>query len=357
MPSPPGTPSAKPFRRKIRALGQRLADLTLLLFWLVLQRLRRGKKIVIVCRPGALGDILCTLPLCGEIRKRHPSALLVFLTHSDYKNMVRLSRVADEVYGAKSWTWPFTLSPGYQLPGIVEAIYNPKTTDELFPGRGVQSHLIDDLAASCNATIPNAERQPKLFPPPELIKQTQAAYGLADDIANGRLLIGINCGRSWPVKEWPAEKWQALLDKIQAEYDTVILLFGLTRGKEDEYEQLRGVRSLTNYLKSDELVALIAGCHLVISIDSGPIHIAGAVGVPVVGLFGANAPQFRLPPASPGKGVFTQLPCIFCHHQNPRGHWQNGCPNNICCMKELEAQTVFEAVKSFLPRVKNKAAS
>jgi ADP-heptose:LPS heptosyltransferase len=359
MPSPSGTqPSfAKPFRGKIRALGQRLSDLMLFPLWLALQRVRHGKKIVVICRPGALGDILCTLPLCGEIRKRHPSALLVFLTHSSYKNMVLLSRAVDEVYGGKSWTWPFALPSRYQLPGVVEAIYNPKTTDELFPDRGVEAHLIDDLAASCRAVIPNAERQPKLFPSPELIKQTQAAYGLAGDIAGGRLVIGINCGRSWPVKEWPAEKWQALLDKIHAEFNAVILQFGLTRGKDDEYEQLRGVRFLANRLKSDELVALIAGCHLVISIDSGPVHIAGAVGVPVVGLFGANAPQFRLPPASPGKGVFTQLPCIFCHHQTPRGHWQTGCPNDIRCMKELEVRTVFDAVKSFLPKEARKTSS
>ncbi|HSY43062.1 MAG TPA: glycosyltransferase family 9 protein [Candidatus Acidoferrum sp.] len=305
---------------------------------------------MIVCRPGALGDIICTLPLCGELRKRHPQARFIFLTYRDYKKMALLSRATDEIYGAKSWLWPFSLSPGYRLPGIVEAIYNPKTTDELSPNIGPQIHLIDDMAASCGATIAGPDRQPRLFPSPEFIKETQTAYGLADDLARGRMIIAINCGRSWPVKEWAAAKWQELLDKIHADFDAVVLQFGLTTGKEDEYEHLRGVRFLANRLKSDELVALIAGCHLVISIDSGPVHVAGAVGVPVVGLFGANAPQFRLPPGSPGIGLFTQLPCIFCHHKTPRGHWQTGCPNDIRCMKELEVQTVFDAVKTMLPK-------
>lgn len=264
--------------------------------------------------------------------------------------MVLLSRMPDEIYGARSWVWPFLLPSSYKLPGIVEAIYNPKTTDELSPNTGPQIHLIDDLAASCGAAIPGLNRQPRLFPAPEFVKETQIAYGLADGLARGRLLIAINCGRSWPVKEWDAAKWQGLLDKIHADFDAVVLQFGLTIGKEDEYEQLRGVRFLANRLKSDELVALIAGCHLVISIDSGPVHIAGAVGVPVVGLFGANAPQFRLPPDSPGSGLFTQLPCIFCHHSTPRGHWQTGCPYDIRCMKELEVQTVFDAVKTMLAK-------
>jgi ADP-heptose:LPS heptosyltransferase len=199
-------------------------------------------------------------------------------------------------------------------------------------------------------TIPDPARQPRLFPSPEFIKEIQAAYGLTDDLAKGRLLIVINCGRTWPVRMWSATKWQELLDKIHAHFDAVVLQFGLTMGREDEYEHLQGVRFLANRLKSDELVALIAGCHLVISIDSGPIHVAGAVGVPVAGLFGAVNPRYRLPPHSPAVAVFSDVPCLYCHHQNPRGHWQTGCPNDIRCMKELEVSTVFDAVKTLLAK-------
>jgi ADP-heptose:LPS heptosyltransferase len=356
MPTPSGPPYqfARSVWKTLQAFKSRISDPIVFRLWLVLQRLRHGKKIVIICRPGALGDILCTLPMCGEIRKRHPGTWLVFLTHLDYKNMVRLSRCPDNVFGAKSWTWPFTLPANYKLPGIVEAIYNPRTTDELSPKKGTKTHLIDDLAASCNVTLPNSERQPRLFPSAELIKKTQAACGLAEAVAKGKLVIGVNCARSWPVKEWSAPQWQALIDKIHAEYDVVIVQFGFTKGKDDEYEHLCGTRFLPR-LKSDELIALVAGCHLVVSTDSGPVHIAGAVGVPVVGLFGANAPQYRLPPDSPGTGLFSQIPCIACHHESPRGHWQSGCPNDIRCMKELDAQTVFEAVKNYLAKAKKPA--
>jgi ADP-heptose:LPS heptosyltransferase len=345
----------KTLKKNLRSAVNRISDAIVFRRWLKDQHRQFGKKLVIICRPGALGDILCTLPMCGEIRRRHPGTRLVFLTHADYKNMVLLSQAADEVFGAKSWTWPFVLPESYKLPGIVEAIYNPRTTDELTPKNGTKTHLIDDLAHSCNVTLPKSERQPRLFTPAELIKKTQAAYGLADDVAKGRLVICINCARSWPVKEWGAAQWQALIDKIHAEYDAVVIQFGFTKGKDDEYEHLVGTRFFPR-LQSDELIALIAGCHLVVSTDSGPVHIAGGVGVPVVGLFGANAPQYRLPPDSPGTGLFSQIPCIFCHHESPRGHWQSGCPNNIRCMKELDAQTVFEAVKSCLAKIKRQAA-
>ncbi len=307
----------KTIKKNLRTIANRISDFFLFYWWLVLQRIRHGKKLVIICRQGALGDILCTLPMCGEIRKRHPGTRLVFLTHADYKKMVFCFRARWMTSLArKSWTWPFTLPARYKLPGVVEAIYNPKTTDELSPKNGTKTHLIDDLAASCKVIVPKPERQPRLFPPAELIKETQAACGLTGDVAKGRLVIGVNCARSWPVKEWSAAHWQELLDKIHAEYDAVVLQFGFTTGKDDEYAHLRGTRFFPR-LKSDELIALIAGCHLVISTDSGPVHIAGAVGVPVVGLFGANAPQYRLPPESPGTGLFSDIPCIFLPSRKP----------------------------------------
>ena len=337
-----------PFRKQIRAAASRISDILFFPLWLLWQRLRHGKKLVIVCRCGALGDVVCTLPVCGEIRKRHPECRLVFLTGRDYKKIVLLSRAADEVFGAKSWTWPFVLPDFYLGPGIVEAIYNPRTNDERVPNAGAQIHLIDDLAASCGITIPAAGRQPRLFPPSDLIKSVQAAYAMAEDAAQGRLIIGINCGRTWPVRMWDAANWQALVDRIHAEFDAVILQFGLTNGSGDEFENLRGVRLLSNHLKSDELIGLIASCHLVVSIDSGPIHVAGSVGTPVVGLYGAVNPRHRLPPDSLAIGLFGNVPCLFCHHTNPKGHWETNCPHEIRCMKALDAEIVFQAVKGVL---------
>jgi ADP-heptose:LPS heptosyltransferase len=342
--------NARQFRKRLRAFLNRVFDRVIFPFWLIVQHIRLGKKLVLVCRPGALGDILCSLPLCGEIRKRHPGLPLVFVTHVDYKSVVLLGRIADAVYGAKSWTWPFSLPASYKLPGIVESIYNPQTTDERSPENGVQAHLIDDLAASCGVSVPDANRQPRLFPSPKLIKQTQAANGLAGHVAAGRLVIGINGGHTWPVRMWDVVKWQELVDKIHAEWNAVILQFGFSQGSQDPYEQLRGVHRLKNWMPSEELVALTAGCRLMISTDSGPVHVAGAVGVPVVGLYGAVNPRFRLPPETLAVGVSSHVPCLFCHHASPLGHWKTGCPHDIRCMKELDVQTVIQAAKEMLQK-------
>jgi ADP-heptose:LPS heptosyltransferase len=113
---------------------------------------------------------------------------------------------------------------------------------------------------------------------------------------------------------------------------------------------MSGVRRLGKHIQSEEVVAVVALCDLIIAIDSGPVHLAGTVGTPVVGLFGPVNPSYRLPPDSPAVGLYSEVPCLFCHHKTPLGHWHTGCPNNIICMKKLDDQAVFETVKFMLAR-------
>jgi ADP-heptose:LPS heptosyltransferase len=72
------------------------------------------------------------------------------------------------------------------------------------------------------------------------------------------------------------------------------------------------------------------------------------VGTPVVGLFGAVNPLFRLPPESPASGIVADVPCLFCHHRTPIEHWKTGCPYDIRCMKLLEPESVFAAINDIL---------
>jgi ADP-heptose:LPS heptosyltransferase len=338
--------------RQLQVKFRRQVDFFYFPVWLVFQCARYRKKAVILFRLGALGDVVCTLPMCGELRKRHPGKLLIYVTMRDYVKMVRLSSAADSVYGS-FWQYGTWKLPAPCRFGLVEEIYCPQTTDERLPHTGARAHLVDDLAGSCGLTIPDSNRQPRLFPSPELIKRAQSKYGLAGDVAAQRLIIGINCGHTWPVKLWEAAKWQALVELIHAECDAAILQLGFRQGDADEFDHFRGVQHvLRMMMEKDELVALVASCHLMVSIDSGPVHLAGAVGVPVVGLYGALEPRHYLPPDSPSAGVFSDVPCRFCHHATPQGHWQSGCPNDIRCMKELDVPAVFQAVKSALARAR-----
>jgi ADP-heptose:LPS heptosyltransferase len=288
--------------------------------------------------------------MCDEVRRRHPGKLVVFVTAVIWREVVAMSRYADLVYANRSWVHPFTLPTTIKLFGLLDAIYNPKTTRErLSHTFGTTSHLIEDLAASCGF-IPKG-RQPRLYPSADLIEAIRTRHGLNSTNVPDRLLIGINPGPSWPVMEWEASKWQKLINRIHSEYDAVIIQFGINKGDgSSEYDYLTRVKSLAGRLKGEELVALIAVCDLIISIDSGPMHVAGAVGTPAIGLFGPVDPASRLPPSSsaPALGLVSDVPCLFCHNRTPVIHWITGCPNDIACMRRLDCETVFESAKSIL---------
>jgi len=289
--------------------------------------------------------------MCDEVRHRHPGKLLVFVTAAIWRQAVILSRSADVVYANRSWVHPFTMPKTVKLFGLVDTIYNPKTTGErLSHTFGTTRHLIDDLAASYG--FAPTVRQPKLYLSPSVIQKTRIAYELNCTTAE-HLVIGINPGHSWRVREWQFSKWQKLINKIHSEYHAVIIRFGMDKSDgSSEYDKLTGVKSVANRLNGEELVALIAICDLIISIDSGPVHVAGAVATPVIALFGPLDPASRLPPESRALGVFGDVPCLFCHNRTPVIHWITGCPNDIACMKKLDCQTVFEAVKSMLAHSK-----
>ena len=320
--------------------------------WLVFQCVRHRKRAVVVCRFGGIGDILCILPMCDEVRRRHPGKMLVFVTAAIWREVVVISRSADLVYANKWWVHPRTLPTNIKLFGLVDAIYNPKTTYEQVDKAGMTRHLADDFAASCGFAL--TTRQTKLYPSPGLVKETSIAYGLDYKGTGQRLLIGINPGPTWRVKEWEASKWQKLINKIHSEYDAVIIQFGFNTGDgSSEYDNLTGVKLLAGRLKGEELLALVTNCDLIISIDSGPVHLAGAVGTPVIGLFGPLDPALILPPNAQAVGLFSDVPCLFCHNRTPVIHWCDGCPYDIACMKKLDCDAVFEAVKSMLPQNKN----
>ena len=337
------------FRFKLRVRDWWL-PLTGWVVWLVFQCARHRKRAVIVCRFAGIGDVVCTLPMCHEVRRRHPGKLLVFVTAAVWRDVVVMSRSADLVYANRRWVYPLSIPTNIKLFGLVDTIYNPQTTGELVYQAGMTCHLIEDLAGSCGFTV--RVRQPRLYPSPDLIEKTRITYGLDSNMTRQGLLIGINPGPNWRVKEWEASKWQELIEKIHSEYDAVIIQFGINKGDgSSEYDNLTGVKSVAGRLSGEELVALIAICDLIVSIDSGPVHVAGAVSTPVIGLFGPLNPALILPPDSsaPAIGLFSDVPCLFCFNRTPVINWLSGCPNNIACMKNLGCQTVFEAVKSMLP--------
>jgi ADP-heptose:LPS heptosyltransferase len=297
-----------------------------------------------------MGDVVCSLPLCQAIREKHLDCILIFVTSAGFKKIAEVSGAADVVFGSKIWCWPFRFPSNFHFLGLVEAVYCPVNPDEINPENGASGHLVESLANSCGLFPKNL--QPTLYPCEDdiAVYRTKYAHG------HKQLLIAINGGPTWPVRMWQTKKWQALVDKIHEEFSAEILLLGqMQAGRGADLMALRGVTNLFDQIDPREIPALLKACDLLVAIDSGPIHIAGAVGTPVVGLFGAVNPKFRMPPDSPGKALVGNVPCLYCNHRIPVGHWKENCPHEIACMKAITVDEVFQAMKEILEK-KPKAA-
>jgi heptosyltransferase-2/heptosyltransferase-3 len=158
-------------------------------------------------------------------------------------------------------------------------------------------------------------------------------------------------GGTWPAKLWPAERFADLTDLLVAKTHAQIVL---TKGPRDgeaagkvESAVVGGVLSLP-VLPLRQLAAILSLCAACVANDSGPMHIAAAVGTPTIGLFGPGEENIWFPytPAFPGGSpkhiaLRKDVPCHPCHLNvcNRTGN------EYMECMKLLSVNEVFNAVK------------
>ncbi len=335
----------RPVWRKFYGLKCHVRDWLPLYAALLWNCAKHRKKATLLCRFGALGDVVCSLPLCRAVREKHPHCVLIFVTSAGFKKIVEISGAADVVFGSKVWRWPFRFPSNFRFLRLVEESYCPLNPDELDPQMGASGHLVESFAKSCDLSLNNL--QPHLHPREQEVAAFRENYAASPH----RLLIAINGGPTWPVRMWQARKWQQLIDQLHDKYSAEICLLGkMNPERPSDLVTLQGVTNLFDAIDPGEIPALLKACDLLIAIDSGPIHIAGAVGTPVVGLYGAVNPKFRMPPESAGKAIVGNVACLYCNHRTPVGHWKDNCPHEIACMKAITVEEVFQATKDILEK-------
>lgn len=107
-------------------------------------------------------------------------------------------------------------------------------------------------------------------------------------------MIAVHPWASDPAKEWPLEQFAELINRVVERYPSVIVLIGAERTRKISKLIAGRVRvpvwDLTSQTTVGQLAAVLKRCHLLISNDSGPVHVAVGVGTPVVSIFTRNQP-------------------------------------------------------------------
>jgi lipopolysaccharide heptosyltransferase I len=164
-------------------------------------------------------------------------------------------------------------------------------------------------------------------------------------VGPGTGLIGLQAGASLAQKCWPIEKITALAERISGLPDIRPVLFGDQADRErlGPYGPQMSSRVINTLgeLSLRQLAAMIDRCRMFIGADTGPLHLAVALGLPVIALCGADDPRWT-GPYGPGHRVhYKKLSCSPCN-KNPV------CQGRFDCMEAIEVDEVMESVESLL---------
>lgn len=157
--------------------------------------------------------------------------------------------------------------------------------------------------------------------------------------------VAVNPVAFWETKLWEDKKFADLCDRIRQELGIGVILTGGEAGPLDRIRALMKTEAVTLGGKTTlrDLAFLYSEAALVITTDSGPMHLAAAVRTPVIALFGPTDPV-RTGPYGPGHRVIRRgLDCMPCFRKQ--------C-ETIRCMKEIAVEEVFAATKEMLTHIK-----
>ncbi|MCX5913548.1 MAG: lipopolysaccharide heptosyltransferase II [Deltaproteobacteria bacterium] len=164
-----------------------------------------------------------------------------------------------------------------------------------------------------------------------------------------RGLIGLAPGAAYgPAKQWFPERFASLADRLSRDWGARILIFGSQGDRGAASQLIRSARreaaDFTGQTTLGQAIGLIARCRLFVTNDSGLMHVAAALGVPVVAIFGSTDPARTGPLGENCRVVRKPLPCAPC--------LKTHCPEKRECMEKITVDEVYEAAKGLWDRAR-----
>ncbi|MFN8588039.1 MAG: glycosyltransferase family 9 protein [Candidatus Eisenbacteria bacterium] len=331
---------------------------------------------VLAIRPRAMGDVVLTTPALASLAAGHPDRALVVVTDARYAELleplpfvarvIRLGRewhatvraahearehgpaIAVDFFGNSRTALVAKLSGanrcfGYDLRGR-RAFYDVTVPRETrFDGdrREHASAVHLRLArAAGGAEVPLAPR----LATTAAAREDAAALFARSGVHDPANTVGLVAAGTWPTKTWPVSHAAVLAKRLMAAGRDVLVLDGPGEGAVTRRVAALapGVRVLPPCGLS-ALVAVIERLGAVVGTDSGPRHLAAALGVPSFAWFGPTHPDTWNPPGELHGYWRTSLPCRGCDRTHC-AHWN--------CLPGLDGDTAAALVLAHLERVK-----
>jgi len=220
-------------------------------------------------------------------------------------------------------------------------LYSPETK----PGDYVADRYLSLLVAH---NIKTDNREPEMEIPLEKQQSANALFS-KEKISFDRPVIAIQPFSLWKHKEWGVDKYIQLINRLMLEYNVSVIITGSLDERRRADEIIKKCRRDTYNLTGDTslgtLAAVFKACKLFIGVDSAGTHIAAAVGIPTVSLFGPSVSADWAPRGKQHAVVHKDLACVPCA--------QHGCQGSGVsrCLEELTVDEVMTTVQHQIDRI------
>ncbi len=341
---------------------------------------------ILIIKLSAIGDVVQSLPLLSVLRENFPSARIDWLVEEEASEIIKGHPAVNRVFISHRKSWQKKILKGTEYSSVIQELFQ-----FIKDIRSYKYDLVMDLQGLFKSGILTGLSRGKrkvglagareggwlfLNERPVVVDYQRHAIDLYLKFAeylgchftswNGNIpvsqnnkesidqvlgkngnkkkpLVIINPMAKWKTKLWEAERFALLADRLQNDLSCEVIftgsghdratIEGISSMMKKEPHNLAGRTSLK------DLAYLFTRSTVLVTTDTGPMHIAAAVGCPVVALFGPTAPWRTGPYGRGHRVVRAEMDCSPC--------FKKKC-DHMTCMKEIMVEEVFEAAKSII---------
>lgn len=339
---------------------------------------------IIVRMPNWIGDMVMATPILSDLRKAYPKARITAMCRAPISDLLKEDPEIDELF---CFSKTSSFSRRSDKKNIIEKLRHGKYDLGILLTHSLssawwfwQGKVKERLGYDCNGRRllltqvvplpPNLDRQhlvvtykmllaPLGIPispsPPRLFlteKEVTEARTLLKQhgVSKESTVIGINPGATYgSAKCWLPNRFHEVAEKLLTDPQVYIVFFGdqptaplvkeICQGLPQRVINLAGLTSLR------EVTALISLCDVLLTNDSGPMHIADALGTKIVALFGSTN-EIVTGPYKTGKVIHKHVECSPCY--------QRTCPIDFRCMERIGSEEVYLAILEMVRKNKSK---
>lgn len=311
---------------------------------------------ILLVRTSAMGDVVHCLPVLTAIRRAFPDAEVGWVVEKVWSRLLEGHPDVDRLFRVRTKAWR-RQSPLRSLPEVWRAIREMRAfradvaldlmgnhkgallarlsgarrtigagrRDRREPSSAVWlgekvpcpgPHAVDVALGVVRAL--GVEPAPVRFGGDRLLPSDESVGDALAELDPSRPLVLVQAGAGWANKTWPADWWGEVASSLRSEVDAEVRVL-LAPGEEELAGRVVAASDgAARLLDTRDFRVLAAACRrasLLVGGDTGPVHLAHALGTPVLCLVGPTDPRRNGPYGDPDGIVFRELPCSYCYRR------------------------------------------